>query len=94
MKISISNLNYTILDELSAAGTPATDTSIREYEIPETVVQELNLTDESYQEIGQYLVENLSKELGHPVSGIAWEVIKNVVPFKDGFIDIESSPVT
>jgi hypothetical protein len=92
MKISISSLNYTILNEEKTGGTPATESQPREVVIPDSVVEELGLTEVSYQEIGQYLVDTLGKELGHPISGIAWEVIKNVVPFNDprSVIDVQA----
>lgn len=91
MKILISNLSYNIINTPEPAEdgtvgepivTPVTETEQREFDIPDSVVEELKLTDTSYQEIGQYLVENLPKEIGgHPISGIAWEVVKNIVPF-------------
>lgn len=108
MKIHISQLSYNKIEipepnEDGTVGdpvlTPVTDTESREFDIPDSVVQELNLTDTSYQEIGQYLVENLPKVIGgHPISGMAWEVVKNIVPFvnPNAPIDIETEviPVT
>ena len=96
MKISISTLNYTIVNEENPQdGKPITVNEPREVDIPESVVQELGLTEESYQEIGQYLVETLGKEIGHPISGLAWEVIKNIVPFQiPSPIEIEATPIT
>jgi hypothetical protein len=93
MKISISTLNYTIVnEERPQDGTPVTVSEPREVDIPKSVVQELGLTEESYQEIGQYLVETLGKEIGHPISGLAWEVVKNIVPFQNpDVIDIEAT---
>lgn len=101
MKISISTLNYTIVNEENPQDSkPMTLNEPREVDIPESVVKDLGLTDQSYQEIGQYLVETLGKEIGHPISGIAWEVIKNIVQFPNSdlvvdpsVVEIESTPV-